>query len=99
MKSNQQQKRKKRGPAKLSRWANGKKNKRRAIVPVQGVANVTVAEQAPTDNAADTIPARVSIGSKRTKTELKQANTRNCMMDNTSFLLVHFSLYIYLNYR
>ena len=57
MNSNQVQKRKKRGSAKLSRWANGKKNKRRAVVPVQDVADVAdvaMAEQAHMD-AADPI--------------------------------------------
>ena len=54
MNSNQVQKRKKCGSAKLSRWANGKKNKRRAVVPVQDVADVAMAEQAPLD-AADPI--------------------------------------------
>ena len=63
MNSNQVQKRKKRGTAKLSRWANGKKNKRRAVVPVQDVADVAMAEQAPLD-AADPISINLKQATK-----------------------------------
>ena len=67
MNSNQVQKRKKRGSAKLSRWANGKKNKRRAVVPAQGVANVIMAEQAPTDVTADPISVKSKQATKNKK--------------------------------
>ena len=75
MNSNQVQKRKKRGSAKLSRWANGKKNKRRTVVPVQGVANVAMAEQAPTDVAADPISVK-----------LKQATKNKQLFDRKRYL-------------
>ena len=75
MNSNQVQKRRKRGSAKLSRWANGKKNKRRAVVPVQGVADVAMAEQAPTDNAA-----------APTSVKLKQATKNKQLYDQKCYL-------------
>ena len=77
MNSNQVQKRKKRGSAKLSRWANGKKNKRCAGVPVQDVADVAdvaMAEQAHMD-AADPI----SI-------DLKQATKNKQLYDRKRYL-------------
>ena len=72
MNSNQSKKRRKRGSAKLSRWKNGKKHKRRAVLPV--LESVAVAEQVPTDDAGDPISVRVAISTKRTKAEIKQAN-------------------------
>ena len=74
MNSNQVQKRKKHGSAKLSRWANGKKNKRRAVVPYQDVADVALAEQAPVD-AADPI-----------STKLKQATKNKQLYDRKRYL-------------
>ena len=50
-----------RDSANLLRWKNGKTRKRRAVLPIQDVDNVAVADQVPADDAGVPIYSKFSL--------------------------------------